>query len=58
MKPLTLAKVVLAIAGLAVFAFGVRPDNPGVRFVGIGLVAVAFLLRFVKDKPADGNTPE
>jgi hypothetical protein len=43
-----IAKLVIAGAGLAVFLTGVRTDNDTLRWVGIGLVAVAFLLRFLK----------
>ncbi len=56
MKPLTTAKVVLAISGVAVFIVGVRVDNALVRWAGTGLVAAAWLLRFVKDTPpGDGS---
>ena len=42
----TIAKLVLAGAGLAVFLTGVRSGLPLLRWIGIGLVAVAFVLRF------------
>lgn len=51
----TTAKLVIAVAGVAVFLTGVRLELEVVRWVGIGLVAVAFLLRFVgrkSDRPA------
>ncbi|MCC7001555.1 MAG: hypothetical protein IT357_05330 [Gemmatimonadaceae bacterium] len=43
----TIAKLVLALAGLAVFFTGVRMELEPLRYVGMGLVAVAFLLRFI-----------
>jgi hypothetical protein len=43
-----IAKLVIAGAGLAVFFTGVRTENDLLRWIGIGLVAVAFLLRFLK----------
>lgn len=43
----TIAKLVLALAGLAVFFTGVRMELQPLRYVGIALVAVAFLLRFI-----------
>ncbi len=46
MSTRTVAKLVMVGAGLVVFLAGVRLELPGVRWVGIGLVAVAFLLRF------------
>jgi hypothetical protein len=46
----TIAKLVLAMAGIAVFFTGVRLDLGVVRWTGIGLVVAAFLLRFVGRK--------
>ena len=42
------AKIVFAFAGLVTFGAGVRLDNIWVRWAGIGLVAVAWSLRFAK----------
>jgi predicted permease len=48
----TRIKLALAVAGLALFAAGVRLDNLTLRWIAIGIVAIAFLLRFVRpDKP-------
>ena len=41
------AKLVIAAVGLAVFLTGVRLELVIVRWIGIALVAVAFLLRFI-----------
>jgi hypothetical protein len=46
--PLTRAKLGLAVAGLLCFAFGMRTNDARLRWVGVGLVAVAWLLRFVR----------
>jgi len=53
MDRLTFAKVAFAFAGLGIFAFGVRADNNVVRWVGIGFVIVAFLLRFARKRDRD-----
>ena len=53
MDRVTVAKVACALAGLGIFAYGIRTDNNVVRWVGIGLVIVAFLLRFVRKKPVE-----
>ena len=53
MDRLTLLKVACAVVGVAVFAYGVRNEDTVVRCVGIALVIVAFLLRFVKKRPAE-----
>ncbi len=46
MNEKVIAKVVIAAAGLAVFFAGVRTGLDWVRWIGIALVAVAFLMRF------------
>ena len=48
MKPVTIAKLALALGGMVTFAIGIRYDHALVRWTGIGLVAVAWMLRFVK----------
>jgi hypothetical protein len=53
MDRLTLLKVAFAFAGIGLFAFGVRTDNNVVRWVGIGFVIVAFLLRFARKRDRD-----
>ena len=50
MKPVTIAKLALALSGLATFGIGIRLDHPTIRWTGIGLVAVAWMLRFVGDQ--------
>ena len=51
MTRLTMAKIVLGIGGLVVFGIGVRVDRPGWRWVAVGMVAVAWLLRFIRTGP-------
>jgi hypothetical protein len=48
MTPLTTWQAVIGVAGLAAFGYGIRTDSTHVRWVGIGLLAVAFALRLVK----------
>ena len=50
--PVIIARLTLAAAGLLVFGYGVRADLPTVRWIGIALVLVAVLLRFVRAGPA------
>lgn len=52
----TLVKLVLAIAGLLLFAVGVRQQSEAIRWAAIVVVAIAFLLRFVKPEPPGGST--
>ena len=48
MDRITVTKIALALAGVGMFAYGVRSEDTVVRWIGIGLVVVAFLLRFFK----------
>jgi hypothetical protein len=53
-------KLVLAVVGLSLFFVGVKRDDQVVRWAGISLVAVAFLLRFApqrEDDPAKDESP-
>ena len=42
------AKLVLAGIGVLVWAHGARIEDAGVRWAGIALLAIAFLLRFLR----------
>jgi hypothetical protein len=57
MPPITLAKIVLAIVGVLLFMSGNRSGNDLLRWVGIGLLIVGFLLRFVKRPPPPSPPP-
>jgi hypothetical protein len=52
MSRLTQAKVALAVIGLVLFGAGVRFEYAELRWAGIGCVAVAWLLRFARTRPA------
>ena len=47
MPSVTVAKVALALIGAALFLYAAQIGNENLRWAGIGVVAVAFLLRFV-----------
>jgi hypothetical protein len=53
MDRITVLKIALALAGVGIFAFGVRSDDAIVRWVGIACVVAAFLLRFLKKRVPD-----
>ena len=57
MDRVTVAKIAFALAGVAIFAYGVRSEDTVVRWVGIAFVIAAFLLRFVKKRVPD-DTPD
>lgn len=54
-------KLGLLFVGLAIWAWGYRADDAFIRLVGIGMLLVAFLLRFVKPRkqkaPDDPKPP-
>jgi len=56
MRSIVVAKYVSALAGLLVFGAGMRTGSEGLRWTGIGIVAVAWFLRFLKE-PAQSDSP-
>jgi hypothetical protein len=48
MSAVMTARIVLALVGFAVFGYGVRSDLTNVRFVGIALLGISLLLRFIE----------
>ncbi len=44
----TTLKIALFIVGAVIIGAGMRTDNAMLRWIGIGFLAVAFLLRFLK----------
>jgi hypothetical protein len=48
MTPLLVGRLLLGAVGLLVFGYGVRVESSAVRWAGIGLIAVALALRFVR----------
>ena len=55
MDRVTVLKIALALAGVGLFAYGVRADDSIVRWVGIACVVAAFLLRFFKKRVPDDD---
>jgi hypothetical protein len=53
---LTVLKIACALAGVGIFAWGVRTEDQIIRWVGIAFVIAAFLLRFAKKRvPVDDD---
>lgn len=50
MPTLHTAKLLMAALGLGAFFLGVRLESEVIRWTGIGLVAAAFLLRFLRPR--------
>jgi hypothetical protein len=56
--PLTRFKVALALIGLVLFGAGVRLERVEVRWVGLGFVILAWLLRFTgRRDPEHSDSP-
>lgn len=53
MTPLTRAKLLLAATALGIWAVGVRMGDERLQWAGMAVLAVAFLLRLVKDRHVD-----
>ena len=53
MTPLTAAKFILAACGLIVWGLGIRTNQPVLQYVGIGLIAAAVLVRFLRKRDVD-----
>ena len=51
MTRLSFAKLVVGAVALVVWAIGARADDGRLRWVGIALLAGAFLLRFFEPRP-------
>jgi hypothetical protein len=47
------AKVALVVAGILVWAYGVRVDDRTITWIGIAFLVAAFLLRFVRRRRSD-----
>lgn len=46
-------RIVLVVVGMLIFAWGVKLDESAVRWVGVGFVFVAWMLRFWRTRQAD-----
>jgi hypothetical protein len=64
MSPVSIAKLVLAVAGIVVFLMGASSGIPMLRWTGTALVLIAWLLRFADragprtdSRPATTNDP-
>jgi hypothetical protein len=51
-------KVALAVVGIITWAYGVREGDDRVRWLGIGFLACAFLLRFLFWRSRGAADPE
>jgi hypothetical protein len=59
MHPITTAKIVIFAVGIIVWLYGVLSVSRTVQFVGLGIVAVAAIMRFAGPRtPQDRSSPE
>ena len=52
MSGVLVARIVVAVAGIIVWAYGARYDLPAARWTGTAFIAAAMLLRFAGRRPA------
>ncbi len=50
MTPLTTARLIAALIAAGLLGYGIRSDNPALRWAGIGFLVVALLLRFLSPR--------
>jgi hypothetical protein len=48
--PLTSWQAVIGVAGLVVFGYGMRTQSSAIRWVGIAVLALAAVIRFIKKR--------
>ncbi len=47
MTPLNTARLVVALIAASLLGYGIRTDNPALRWAGIGFLLAALLMRFL-----------
>ena len=47
MTPVTTARLIAALIAAGLLGYGIRTDNPALRWAGIGFLVVALLMRFL-----------
>ena len=57
MSALPWIKVILAVVGITVWAFGYQRDDSTLRWIGIALLGIAALMRFYRPRPGNGGQP-
>jgi len=58
MSRYTRIKILLAGIGLAVLLWGIRVDDPTVRWVGMGVLAASVLMRFLPKRLRESDYPD
>ena len=51
MNGIVVTRILVAVAGIIVWAYGARYDHATARWIGIGFIAAAMLLRFAGERP-------
>ena len=54
----TQIKMALATIGLIVLIWGIRVDDPYIRWVGMGFLAASVLMRFLPKRLREGDYPK
>jgi uncharacterized protein YqgC (DUF456 family) len=57
MKPMDTMKLVLLLAAIVIWFVGYQTNDRMVQYIGVAVLASAFLLRFIKTAPPGPPTP-
>ena len=58
MKTYSQLKIACAVVGLLVWGYGYKVDSPTLRWIGIGFLALAVVLRLVPKRLRGDDYPE
>ncbi|MFN2604002.1 MAG: hypothetical protein ABR582_14770 [Gemmatimonadaceae bacterium] len=55
MTPIITARLIVALIAAILFGYGIRTDNPAIRWAGIGFLLAALLMRFLGPRKNDNG---
>jgi hypothetical protein len=57
LRQLLMLRVILGAIGVAIWGYGYRTDDPGIRLVGMALLVLVLLMRWVPKSWLGGDDP-
>jgi hypothetical protein len=57
MTRVTQARLALFAVGIMTWGYGVAADDATIRWIGIGVLLISFVLRFFQQRRRDGDQP-
>jgi hypothetical protein len=52
------ARLAFFAIGIMIWGYGVATDDATIRWVGIGVLLISFVLRFFQKRPRGGDQPQ